>query len=232
MSTHTATETVAVDPADGLADYYYPDVYRQLLGYVAKHRMEVLHEDGLYRHVRFATPGTSIGSFDLVTWPGHLTISGDIGGGWTFRREADMFTWFVDYYRGRLMAAGHINPGYWAEKVLGRRDHRGFSEAKFTADVNQRIDETVTRHGLGEEEAAELAEAAQNDLLDRAHYFDTNSAYDAVTSFRPEVLDAGGPWTRPFADADPENWDDFDHHYLLACHAILWGVRTYITETR
>lgn len=38
---------------------------------VAEHKMTVLRDEGLYRHLRFQKPGTSCYYFDLVTWPGH-----------------------------------------------------------------------------------------------------------------------------------------------------------------
>ncbi|WP_162802098.1 hypothetical protein [Ornithinimicrobium murale] len=232
MSTDTSTQT-ATDPAAGLADHHYPKAYRQLLGYVDGHDMTVLHEDGLYRHIRFATPGTSIGSFDLVTWPGHLAISGDLGSGWTFRREEDMFAWFANTYRaGYMVPAGHINPSYWSEKLAGsRRDYEGFSEDKFTADVNAMVDSAITRHALDDGDAAELRQETQDEVLDHAHSYDTNSAYDVLSSFRPEALDFGGSRPTLTNDVDPEVWDDCDHHFLMACHAILWGVRKYLTET-
>ncbi len=37
---------------------------------VREHRMTVLHDSGIYRHLRFQKPGTVIGQFDIVTWPG------------------------------------------------------------------------------------------------------------------------------------------------------------------
>ena len=85
----------------------------------AKHRMTVLHDDGLYRHLRFtemhlcndAEWRTTNGFywFDLITWPGSLTINGDCGT-YTFSRITDMFEFFRGY---------GINPQYWAEKVQG-----------------------------------------------------------------------------------------------------------------
>ncbi len=77
------------------------------------HELTILHDDGLYRHVRCARPGSGIHRFELITWPGHLTISGDVDTALTFRRADDMF----QFFRG----AGDINPGYWAEKIVGDR---------------------------------------------------------------------------------------------------------------
>lgn len=91
--------------------YYTPDRGgRDLLSnfntHTAEHVMTVLRDDGLYRHLRFGKPGTGMYQFDLVTWPGYLAITGDIGT-YTFSRLPDMFDFFT----------GYINHGYWAEKL-------------------------------------------------------------------------------------------------------------------
>ncbi|MEN5374297.1 hypothetical protein [Stenotrophomonas hibiscicola] len=36
----------------------------------AEHQMEVLLDNGVYRHLRFKRPGSYAFSFDVVTWPG------------------------------------------------------------------------------------------------------------------------------------------------------------------
>lgn len=214
-------------PTAGLADHHYPAVYRQVLGYVQHHEMTVLHADGLYRHVRFATPGKSIiGSFDLVTWPGYLTVAGDLGGGRTFRADEDMFVWFTNSYHGRSVPAGHINPGYWAEKMPGRRDYEGFSHERFTDYVNKLVERAVRQNHLTEVMARNLRSEVERDVLDEAH--DATLAHQALARFTFSA-GCGSPVEDLRLDPaiDPEAWDDYDHHYLLACHAILWGIRKY-----
>lgn len=41
----------------------------------SSHQLEVIREDGLYRHLRFSRPNTRAYSFDIVTWPGYLTVT-------------------------------------------------------------------------------------------------------------------------------------------------------------
>lgn len=231
MSTDTATNQTKTDQAKteqatGLRDYHYPHVYRQLLGYVQGHEMTVLHEDGLYRHLRFATPGTGIGRFDIITWPGYLTIVGDIGNGWTFVRERDMFDWFTD---GGRVPAGHINPGYWSEKVAGtRRDYKGYQEEKFRAHVNGLVEEAITGRSLTDADAALLRSDVEMEVL--CDSYDQTLAYQALAGFTFHPADDATSEFSLTYDVDPENWDDFDHHFLLACHAILWGIRHYYRE--
>lgn len=75
----------------------------------AEHEMAVLHDDGLYRHLRFSRPETGVYSFDIVTWPGYLSLTGDLTSGLTFCRIEDMLEFF---------AGDRINPGYWSEKLV------------------------------------------------------------------------------------------------------------------
>lgn len=75
----------------------------------AFHRLEIIRDDGLYRHLRMQQPGTSNYYYDVITWPGYLTVTGDMGT-WTFSRIADMFDFFGAW-------EGGINTHYWSEKL-------------------------------------------------------------------------------------------------------------------
>lgn len=75
----------------------------------AFHRLEIIRDDGLYRHLRMQQPGTSCYYYDVITWPGYLTVTGDMGT-WTFSRIADMFNFFGAW-------EGGINTSYWSEKL-------------------------------------------------------------------------------------------------------------------
>ncbi|SQC93443.1 Uncharacterised protein [Cedecea neteri] len=90
------------------------DILTCFLRDVALHTLQIHRDDGLYRHLRFKRPGTNAYYFDIVTWPGYLTITGDMGT-WTFSRVSDMFNFFMDSHFGHR-ASFVINPGYWSEK--------------------------------------------------------------------------------------------------------------------
>ena len=46
---------------------------------VKAHKMHVLKDDGVYRHVKFKNPETGNRWFEIVTWPNCLCIGGDMG---------------------------------------------------------------------------------------------------------------------------------------------------------
>ncbi len=76
---------------------------------VENHVLTVIADDGnVTRHIRCREPGTVIYGWDIVTWPGYLTITGDLGH-FVFRSQDDML---VDFFNGP------INPQYWVEKCV------------------------------------------------------------------------------------------------------------------
>jgi len=110
---------------------------------IAKHRMTVIRDDGLYRHLRFAQPGTRNMSFDILTWPGYLCFCGDMGD-YLFMRLEDM----LEFFRH-----DKINPSYWAEKVQAEDKDSGvkeYSQDKARAwvkDALEELDEESEIHG-------------------------------------------------------------------------------------
>lgn len=127
----------------------------------ADHVVTVEHEHGLYRHYRCAKPGTGIYAFQIVTFPGRLIVSGDIGNvGWS--RCPDMIEW----------AAGAVESiGYFAEKVWGSIPTKEWSEEAAEEVIEEKYKNIVEDvAGFDAKEAAECVEKADEEkaLLLRA----------------------------------------------------------------
>lgn len=211
----------------------------QFDGFIGDHQMTVLMdrlESGdmePYRHIRFSAPGTSIYRFDLVTWPGHLSISGDLSS-FTFRRLHDMF----DFFRGPADDL-RINPSYWGEKVIAgdRGTDLGrtrYSREAFIEQVECAVEDAADDYSEADFEA--LKQAVQEELLDDAPEY-IEEAYERAQDFRwsPPGSSSKGLYSvsgSEFRFSDTWEWDltGYDHHFLLACHAIQWGIRTYLAE--
>ncbi|GAB7039730.1 MULTISPECIES: hypothetical protein [Catenuloplanes] len=177
---------------------------------VEKHEMTVLHEDGLYRHVRFQQPGTSIYYFDLITWPGSLAIKGDMDG-FMFSRIDDMFAFFrMDGYR--------VNPTYWSEKIAGHRNSvMSYSEDVFKTQIFSYLDDVAR----DEPERAEDVETARKRVQEAID--DGDAAYEeSVRELLRELEEEG-------VVSDSWEWDlrDWDYRFLWNCHAIAWGLQQY-----
>lgn len=125
----------------------YAEAYKGFREQTENHHLVVLHDDGLYKHLRVQAPGTRMWSWDVTAWPGHLATSGDIADGYMFSREADMLAFFSSagnsddgYYSD---GAPSIDVRYWAEKLCGGRSHevKVFSEDAFLRSVREHLDE-------------------------------------------------------------------------------------------
>ncbi|MEU6543959.1 hypothetical protein [Streptomyces sp. NPDC046859] len=114
----------------------YPEMAARFARDTAKHEMTVLHEDGLYRHLKFMNPEHgSIGSFQIITWPYNLVVKT----GWTFHFDIDATEDMFDLFR-RTALTGQINPGYWSEKVRAGRDEvMGYDPDLLKAEVASTI---------------------------------------------------------------------------------------------
>lgn|GEM_PF-303396 len=105
------------------------NITEQFLKDIGKHEMTVLRDEGVYRHIRFSRPKTMNMQFDLVTWPGYLCYTGDMGT-FVFKRLDDMFRFFR-----RPSSAPRYRQAYryWGEKVEAGDRYDGIFE--FSADV-------------------------------------------------------------------------------------------------
>ncbi|MFE7510118.1 hypothetical protein ACFU8I_02655 [Streptomyces sp. NPDC057540] len=187
------------------------------------HEMTVLHEDGLYRHLRFRTPGNgSSYGYDLITWPYNLTIRA----GWTFTFSIDATEDMLELFR-RTAFPGEINPGYWQEKVTAGRDQiESFSEELLKKEIEDTVEqweqgssveglrEAVQEHFFGEwpEYNLEYREEANRALRD--------------FSFTPKNAKPGD---YPYAFDSWWEWrlTEYSPGFLWCCHAIRQGVSLY-----
>lgn len=187
----------------------------------SKHQMAVMHDDGLYRHLHFAAPGTSMYWFDLITVPGTLIFQGD-GDSFVFSRIDDMF----EFFRGPV---GRINPGYWSEKLTGTRDRAmRYDEDVFTAKVLEEV-ATATQE---DPSLVELAEAVRLEILESLDISYEDGALQAADGFAfyKDEIDRYGAGTVPdfqFENISEWNCRDYDWWFLWACHAIAWGIAQF-----
>jgi len=221
------------------------------------HELTILHDEGLYRHLRFRSPDHSGYWFDLITVPGTLVFQGD-GDSYVFSRTEDMFAFF----RGSSREERGINPMYWSEKLtIGGRN----SVMRYDADLfEQRVKEYVVEairyggapRGIGkavaemffwgdysnEHDARRMLESFEHD----AHYLVSCSCgAEAKLPDYGEVVTWQGRHRRQAQDGthhkitdrrdegfrfhDTWEWSfsDYDWWFLWACHAIVWGVARY-----
>ena len=189
---------------------------------VATHELTIIRNEGLYRHLRFSRPGSSCMYFDLITWPGHLCYTGDMGT-YVFSRVSDM----LEFFRRDCADQLPINPGYWSEKVQaadGGR-HPGcvfeYDHDRYLAVVNEYLSGWL--EGLDDEAAAELREAVQDDVLQLADSHDEHGNYNRAYEFSATVNGC----KYQFTDLFERNFRRFTPCFLWCCRALVWGIEKY-----
>lgn len=183
----------------------------QFLADVSKHEMKIALGSGVYRHVRFASRehGWNLW-FEILTWPGSLTIHGDMGS-WTFSRVPDMFTFFRS--RGELK----INPDYWAEKLrASSEDAKKFDADTFREQLLGRLD----GYDLSPELHAEVVKALKEVSGDFEY---EHEAYRAASGFAHRH--AGGVFQ--FDCADLPSGKIWTYRYLWNLYAIVWTIQQW-----
>ena len=189
---------------------------------VATHEMTVLLDSGPHRHLRFKRPGTMCMHFDVVTWPGYLAISGDMGC-YVFWRLDDMFEFF------RSDRGLYINPGYWSQKVEAR-DRSGvteFNESTFDARIKERLVEWIRDHrdSTTREDRRDLWDAVEEQVIradgDAQGMRKQIAAHEFCHYVNEEVDEFG------FRDLWESNFESYTYRYLWACYAIVWGIQQY-----
>jgi hypothetical protein len=182
---------------------------------IANHKMTVRLDNGIYRHLEFRQATNSWNLwFGIVTWPGYLTICGDMGT-WTFRRLEDMFGFFRDK---KL----RINADYWAEKLEhgqhgGRDGAKQFSEDLFRGRLLEQLTEYYSLEGA---ELATVTEALRNDVLRQDGKYDLMIAARDFSCKLPSGKFEFDPCELP-------DGKEYTYHFLWCLYAIVWGIQQY-----
>ena len=103
-----------------------------------KHTIIIHKDDGIYRHLECSRNGSSIFSFEIMTYRGHLLVCGDMGT-FVFSRDDDMF----DFFRH-----DQIDPEYWAEKCVAGETEE-WSQERFIEAVREYGDDDLTDSAAG-----------------------------------------------------------------------------------
>lgn len=191
----------------------------QFLRDVAEHVLTIDLDQGLHRRLICKKPGTNVCRFDVITWPGSLCYTGDMGT-FVFERTNDMFAFFRS-------EDGGINPGYWAEKVEAVDKTDGLVE--FSPDVFREIVREYFLTFIRDHRSdctREQRRALWEDIEDRVLGADDHGVrmFDAANDFEHTV--------RPglkfcFVDFWDHNFDEYTYRFLWGCHAIVWAIQQY-----
>lgn len=198
----------------------------------ANHRLEIIRDDGLYRHLRMKQPGTSCYYYDVITWPGYLTVTGDMGT-WTFSRIADMFNFFGAW-------EGGINTGYWSEKLeagagCSARDllAKEYDHDAFCRSLKESLSEYLEDDGGAEQEEGDWDDEDDTPDSDKAIVREVvrdlcragfNNDFEAWNA----VYDADWPEGFSVWDiCDGLTFKTYTSHFRWILFAITWAISKY-----
>lgn len=183
----------------------------------ATHKVTVLRSDGLYRHIHCrSAQGGSAYSWSVVTWPGHLAVTGDMGE-WLFARLADMFEFF-------RRPDGKFDAQYWAEKCRAADKSTGLTT--FDADYFRSVVDDHHRAWLESNQdndrkwrpSGRYVTAAEdmNDIVANLKSTADDGEYVALTALRDcEEI---------HFDVGDYNFRTPSFRFLWICHAIIWTI--------
>jgi hypothetical protein len=192
---------------------------------VANHSMTVLLDQGVYRHLSFSNNGSFNQKFDIVTWPGFLAYSGDMGC-FVFSRLNDMFGFFRNDKDKKEL---QINPSYWGEKLQSvDRDgyHPGYKEyspEKFKERVDEQVEEWIEENELNETQKDALRESIKEDVL----YYADDGEYEALEVLRDFCLEMDGDFCFEFSDTWEWDLKDYTYRYIWCLYALVWSIEKY-----
>jgi hypothetical protein len=190
---------------------------------VNSHAMEVLRDDGVYRHLVFRKPENSWHyRFEIVTWPGVLCFRGDVGT-YVFSRTSDMF----DFFRNPVQDGKiYINDGYWSEKLIasdcsGRRGDgvMRFDPDLFSEEVKRRYIEHVRANMRGmPDKRQSLRRALEDEVLAYADDGEAG-ALQAAGSFEHEGFALTDFWEVEVRA--------YTVQFIWSLYAISWAIQQY-----
>lgn len=200
---------------------------------VAEHQMAVIRDDDVNRHLRFAKPGTSCYHFDLVTWPGVLCYTGDMGT-YVFTRIRDMFEFFRTDRQHNPDKPLPINRGYWSEKLIATdcSGKRGGAATEFDPDQFRRVINeyrvgwmrSMKQDGHDADARRELWEAVDHQVLYALDNHGEGAQRDAY-EFSHRIENGGHAYQ--FEDLFEHDFTRFTHSFTWCCYALTWGIQKY-----
>jgi len=182
---------------------------------VKDHQIKIIKDDGLYRHIRFINPKDCAYYFDLITWPMHLAITGDMGSS-TFCRVEDMFTFFRRDDDDLI-----INVGYWTEKMQAGSDQgwKSYSKDLFREAVKNDFDMSMDGSDFSEEKKKELWETVKDEVLFHADDEPGEAIRAAIDFFEHPDIN--------FSDFWEHDLEEYTFQHIWRLYAIAWGIKKY-----
>ncbi len=192
---------------------------------VKNHTLNILKDDGLYRHLSLSSNGSFFYKFDIVTWPNYLSISGDMGC-YVFTRVEDMFTFF----RNDNLK---VNSNYWAEKVVSEdrvNKLEKFSVEEFVNNIYDHVFYLLDNHSKFEKYLEDkndnfewardnIPEEIIGEIYELINCEDEHECVEKMRNFNSDLIS--------FQDFWDHDYHEYSYQYIWCCYAIVWAIQQY-----
>lgn len=173
------------------------------------HTVQILKDDGLYRHLKCTEDNSQVYRFDIITWPGFLTICQDMGTS-VFTRVPDMF----NFFRRQSLT---VNTGYWAEKCCANEGGiKKFSQEIFESRLKECFESWCFRD---EEQKEAVWAEVQMMVIDMAEDHEVTALYAALS------------YTSEFGHSFGDFWEyditEYTYHFVWRLYAVVWAIQQY-----
>lgn len=193
----------------------------EFLKSVKDHQIEILKDDGIYRHIKCQKPETWDRGFEIITFPGGLLYTGDMGT-YEFERVEDMFFFF----RSGINKTGEIsiNSGYWEEKCKSESIFGGGIK-KFDSDLfKENVKEYFETYyeDVESEEKEKVREEIQEQIFNYTEDSEWSlvSALNRFTTYSIETK-------FDFTDFWESSVNSKTYYFIWCLWAIVWTVQKY-----
>ncbi len=187
---------------------------------IKDHQIEIIKDDGLYKHLRLKRPGTYCMCFDIITYPGGLLYRGDVGT-FVFERTEDMMEFFR-HPKGELS----INTGYWSEKVKAESIFGGGIK-KFDSEIWKKRLKSYWKMYFEDDSSSSKAQKIWMEIQSQI-LTNEDSEWEWTSnlmSFDVSDIDQNfGGWDmlESLGSGKKYTW-----HYIWCCYALSWAVIQY-----
>jgi len=197
----------------------------EFLSDIENHTIKIIKNDGVYRHINCSNNGSSVHGFNIITWPNHLCIEGDMGCT-VFSRINDMFNFFWmdrNDFNNKTGNELNINPCYWREKIVSAKgDVFKFNKERFLNSCQEYLDEFIDDCDWDEDTRDALINEWEYEIFQ----------YDSEDICKGQVNDfhfswGGNEFTFDLHELDTGN--EYSIHYIWQLYAIVWTIKQYKT---
>lgn len=192
---------------------------------VQYHKMKILNDIDLYKHIKFRNPHSIYKQFEILTSPYNLLFT-TRNGSFVFQGVEDMFDLFRTYRIDEPLA---IAPSYWSEKLVASDcttkdlSHLMFDSDKFKSHIQQKLTQWKENVNLSNEDKKRLDKEINHEIYKNLNGFNKFTAFKAVEDFTFYYQDT----YLKFYDIFEWDCDTYTPTYLWCCYAIVWAIIQY-----